>query len=155
MDHRPELPLPLGADNEHLQSRSIMHMSPSCRDKGWMRGREGAWCLSWWPDAASWGGEARGSHPDEDRHQAPASAPLLPCPYSEGRGQCPPYWGAVAAHDTLGSSLKVMMATEWENCMRLCAHSRLCALLWLGLFLTLIRHEQTHGCAPIHTEIGL
>jgi len=58
--------------NEHLQSRSGMHMSSSCRDKEWMRGCAGALCLSWWPDESSGGGEARGSHPDEDRHKAPA-----------------------------------------------------------------------------------
>jgi len=58
-------------------------MSPSCRDKGWMRGWAGALCLSCWPDDSSGVWEAPELHPEEDRHKAPASAPLLPCHYRE------------------------------------------------------------------------
>src|SRR5579863_1766411 len=50
----------------------------SCRDRGWMRGWVGAWCLSCSPD--DWCGfrEANGSHPHQDRHLAPASSPPFP-----------------------------------------------------------------------------
>jgi hypothetical protein len=43
-----------------------------------MRGWEGALCLSCWPDDASGVGEAGGSYPTQDRHQAPTSAPPFP-----------------------------------------------------------------------------
>jgi hypothetical protein len=64
-------------------------LAPSCRDKGWMRGWEGALCLSCWTDDSSGGGEVRGSYPPEDRHKAPTSAPPFPCPYSEESSWCP------------------------------------------------------------------
>jgi len=43
---------------------------------GWV----GALCLSFSPDDSSGSGEANGSHPNEDRHKAPAST--LPFPLS-------------------------------------------------------------------------
>ena|SRR6266446_3774399 len=51
---------------------------PSCRDKGRMRGRVGAWCLSWWLFDSLGFREARWSHPNEDKHQAPSSTPPHP-----------------------------------------------------------------------------
>ena len=53
-------------------------LPPSCRDKGWTWSRVGAWCLSCWPDERSGFGEARWSHPHEDKHKAPTSTPLRP-----------------------------------------------------------------------------
>ncbi len=53
-------------------------MSPSCRDKGRMWGRVGAWCLSWWLFDSLGFREARWSHSDEDKHQAPSSTPPRP-----------------------------------------------------------------------------
>ena len=42
-----------------------------------MRGWVGASCLSWWQPDSSGSREANGSHSNEDRHKAPASAPPL------------------------------------------------------------------------------
>src|SRR6266851_1530055 len=51
---------------------------PSCRDKGWMWSRVGAWCLSWWHDEWSGLHEANRSPPHQDKHQAPSSTLLHP-----------------------------------------------------------------------------
>src|SRR5260221_9507962 len=50
----------------------------SCRDKGRMWGRVGAWCLSWWQREPLGFREARWSPPNEDKHQAPSTPPLVP-----------------------------------------------------------------------------
>ncbi len=42
----------------------------SCRDKGRMWGRVGAWCLSWWQRAPLGLRGANRPHPNQDKHQA-------------------------------------------------------------------------------------
>ena len=44
----------------------------------WTRGWEGALCLSSWQHDSTGLHEANGSYPDEDRHKALTSSPLLP-----------------------------------------------------------------------------
>jgi len=48
-----------------------------------MWGREGALCLSWWPDDGSGLREATRSHPHQDKHKAPASTPRRPLSLQE------------------------------------------------------------------------
>jgi hypothetical protein len=52
--------------------------APFCRDRGWMRGWVGAWCLSCWPHEALGCRHADEPHPNEHRHQAPASTQPRP-----------------------------------------------------------------------------
>src|SRR5258708_735457 len=65
----------------------------SCRDKGRMWGRVGAWCLSWWQREPLGFREARWSPPNEDKHQAPSSTPPRPLSLQDPGSQAPQWIG--------------------------------------------------------------
>src|SRR5229473_2280571 len=68
-----------------------IRLSPFCRDKGWIWGRVGAWCLSWWqrdPVGISWSKQVApqpGQAPGPLIHSTP---PLVPT----GRGTQASQW---------------------------------------------------------------
>src|SRR5712692_7390515 len=65
----------------------------SCRDKGRMWGRVGAWCLSWWqrePVGTAW---SKQSHPNQDKHQASSSTPPRPLSLPDPGPQAPQWIG--------------------------------------------------------------
>src|SRR5713101_2252199 len=68
---------------------------PSCRDKGRMRGRVGAWCLSWWqrdPVGTAWSNQVapqRGQAPGPLIHSTPPLVPTGPWAASTSMDRIP------------------------------------------------------------------
>jgi replicative DNA helicase len=75
---RIALPRHVNDSNEYCQPTTIRPQF--CRDRGWMRGRAGALCLSSLPSDSLGHRDTNGSYLHEDRHQAPTST--LPFPLS-------------------------------------------------------------------------
>src|SRR5947208_1965716 len=64
--------------NFHDQDRQPRPPRPCCRDKGRMRGRAGALCLSSSPYETPGFRQVNGSHSRQDKHKAPSPTPPLP-----------------------------------------------------------------------------
>src|SRR5260370_29208466 len=58
-----------------------MRVSPSCRDKGRMWGRVGAWCLSWWQRDPLSSVRQDGRTPTRTSTRPPHPLHPAPCPY--------------------------------------------------------------------------
>ena len=72
--------LPVGADYEVYQARAVIGVSPSFRDKGWMRGKVGGLVLVRVTRSMT--------PPNQDKHKAPSSTPLLPLSLQRGCDRC-------------------------------------------------------------------